>query len=83
MTEAGDAQGSAEPSPPTCIDVYLLDDHELVRRGLRDLLSAEPDIRVVGESGSAASAVEHPAHPTARGGARRAPPGRVGHRGVP
>ena len=58
MTQAGDAQGSAEPSAPPCIDVYLLDDHELVRRGLRDLLSAEPDIRVVGESGSAASAVE-------------------------
>lgn len=35
------------------IRVYLLDDHELVRRGLRDLLSVEPDLKIVGESGSA------------------------------
>lgn len=40
-------------SPSTPIRVYLLDDHELVRRGLRDLLSAEPDLEIVGESGSA------------------------------
>ena len=40
------------------IQVYLLDDHELVRRGLRDLLNAEDDISVVGESGSAQEAVE-------------------------
>ncbi len=38
------------------VRVYLLDDHELVRRGLRDLLSAEPDIEIVGESGTAATA---------------------------
>src|SRR3954462_7229947 len=38
------------------IRVYLLDDHEVVRRGLRDLLEAEDDIEVVGESGSAADA---------------------------
>lgn len=40
----------------TPIRVYLLDDHELVRRGLHDLLSAEPDIEIVGESGSAVRA---------------------------
>jgi len=40
------------------IRVYLLDDHELVRRGLRDLLDAEDDIEIVGESGSALGAVE-------------------------
>lgn len=46
-----------EPTPtPAPIRVYLLDDHELVRRGLHDLLSAEPDIEIVGESGSAVSA---------------------------
>ncbi|WP_131105635.1 response regulator [Ornithinimicrobium sufpigmenti] len=39
------------------VRVYLLDDHELVRRGLRDLLSAEPDLQIVGESGSAVEAV--------------------------
>jgi DNA-binding NarL/FixJ family response regulator len=38
------------------IRVFLLDDHELVRRGLRDLLEAEPDIAVVGESGLAKEA---------------------------
>ncbi len=31
------------------IRVFLLDDHEVVRRGLRDLLDSEPDISVVGE----------------------------------
>jgi two-component system, NarL family, response regulator DevR len=38
------------------IRVYLLDDHEVVRRGLRDLLESEGDIVVVGESGSAVEA---------------------------
>lgn len=35
------------------ITVFLLDDHEVVRRGIRELLETEPDIRVVGESGLA------------------------------
>jgi two-component system, NarL family, response regulator DevR len=39
------------------ITVFLLDDHEMVRRELRELLSAEPDIRVVGDAGTAASAL--------------------------
>jgi len=38
------------------IRVYLLDDHEVVRRGLRELLEAEDDIEVVGESGLAQEA---------------------------
>jgi two-component system response regulator DevR len=38
------------------IRVFLLDDHEVVRRGLRDLLESEGDIEVVGESGSAREA---------------------------
>jgi DNA-binding NarL/FixJ family response regulator len=37
------------------IRVFLLDDHEVVRRGLTDLLDAEPDISVVGDADS----VEH------------------------
>lgn len=37
--------------------MFLLDDHELVRRGLADLLSLEPDITVVGEAGTAAEAI--------------------------
>jgi two-component system response regulator DevR len=40
------------------IRVYLLDDHEVVRTGLRDLLEREGDIEIVGESGSALDA-EH------------------------
>jgi DNA-binding NarL/FixJ family response regulator len=38
------------------ISVFLLDDHEVVRRGLRELLETTPDIIVVGESASAAEA---------------------------
>jgi two-component system, NarL family, response regulator DevR len=38
------------------VTVYLLDDHEVVRRGLRELLEADGDLEVVGESGSAAEA---------------------------
>jgi len=38
------------------ISVFLLDDHEVVRRGLADLLHAAGDIEVVGESGSAQEA---------------------------
>ena len=37
------------------IRVFLLDDHEVVRRGLTDLLDAEPHISVVGDAGN----VEH------------------------
>jgi len=39
------------------IKVFLLDDHEIVRRGVRDMLEAEPDITVVGEAGTAESAL--------------------------
>ncbi|GAA3303062.1 MULTISPECIES: response regulator [Dactylosporangium] len=38
------------------IRVYLLDDHEVVRFGLRELLEREGDIEVIGESGSAVEA---------------------------
>jgi DNA-binding NarL/FixJ family response regulator len=40
------------------IRVFLLDDHEIVRRGVRDLLEAEPDIEVVGEAGTVAQALD-------------------------
>ncbi|HKE63679.1 MAG TPA: response regulator transcription factor [Micromonosporaceae bacterium] len=38
------------------IRVFLLDDHEVVRRGIADLLTAAGDVEIVGESGSAAEA---------------------------
>ncbi|MFH8680740.1 response regulator [Streptomyces lydicus] len=40
-------------SPERPIRVFLLDDHEVVRRGVQDLLDAEPDIEVVGDAGTA------------------------------
>ncbi|MYW02489.1 response regulator transcription factor [Streptomyces sp. SID3343] len=39
------------------IRVFLLDDHEVVRRGVHELLSIEDDIDVVGEAGTAAEAL--------------------------
>jgi two-component system response regulator DevR len=47
---ANDGQG-----PP--IRVFLLDDHEIVRRGVADLLETDPDITVVGEGKNAAEAL--------------------------
>jgi two-component system response regulator DevR len=51
MTDAGAF------SPQRPIRVFLLDDHEVVRRGVQDLLDAEPDIEVVGDAGTAAHAL--------------------------
>lgn len=39
------------------ITVFLLDDHEVVRRGVHDMLTVEEDIEVVGEAGTAAEAL--------------------------
>jgi two-component system response regulator DevR len=41
----------------TPIRVFLLDDHEIVRRGIADLLSATDDIEVVGEAATVAEAL--------------------------
>lgn len=45
----------SDPAPS--IRVFLLDDHEIVRRGIADLLEAEDGIDVVGEAGTAAEAL--------------------------
>ncbi|KPI30574.1 response regulator [Streptomyces sp. NPDC054950] len=45
------------PGPDEPIQVFLLDDHEVVRRGVRDLLNDEADIDVVGEAGTAEQAL--------------------------
>lgn len=49
--------GGFSASAAAPIRVFLLDDHDVVRRGLRDLLEDEPDIRVAGEAATAAEAV--------------------------
>ena len=46
-----------QESEPLPIRVFLLDDHEVVRRGLRDLLEAAGGIAVVGEAGTADEAL--------------------------
>jgi two-component system, NarL family, response regulator DevR len=38
------------------VRVFLVDDHEVVRRGLADLLGSDPELEVVGEAGSVAEA---------------------------
>ena len=43
--------------PADVVPVFLLDDHEIVRRGLRELLEAEGDIEIVGEAATAAQAL--------------------------
>lgn len=49
---------STDPPPTTApVRVFILDDHEVVRRGVRDLLEAEDDIEVVGEASDAREAL--------------------------
>ncbi|MFH8727321.1 response regulator [Streptomyces termitum] len=45
------------PSAGEPTRVFLVDDHEVVRRGLRDLIDDEPDLRVVGEASTADQAL--------------------------
>ena len=52
----GHAAGPTANGVPPPVRVFLLDDHEVVRRGIRDLLEATGQIEVVGESGSAREA---------------------------
>ncbi|MFF4351275.1 response regulator [Streptomyces sp. NPDC001530] len=50
-----DEAAHAPHTPP--VRVFLLDDHEVVRRGLHDLIDAEPDMEVVGEAGTSEQAL--------------------------
>jgi DNA-binding NarL/FixJ family response regulator len=47
-----------EPALDDTIDVLVVDDHEVVRRGLLAFFDCEPDIEVVGEAGGGAEALE-------------------------
>jgi DNA-binding NarL/FixJ family response regulator len=49
--------GGLSDITPKPIKVFLLDDHEVVRRGVKDMLEAEGDIEVIGEAGTASSAL--------------------------
>ena len=42
---------------PDIVRVFLVDDHEVVRRGLKDLIDAEDDLEVVGDAASAGMAL--------------------------
>jgi two-component system, NarL family, response regulator DevR len=48
---------SEQPGTGNPIRVFLLDDHEVVRRGVHDLLNDEPDITVVGEAANVEQAL--------------------------
>jgi DNA-binding NarL/FixJ family response regulator len=50
-------QPDQPPENPPEIRVFLVDDHPIVRMGVRDLLEAESDIIVIGEAGTATSAL--------------------------
>lgn len=57
--ESGDgALDDNEGKGSTMIRVLLVDDHKLIRVGLRQLLEAEPDIEIVGEAGEGEEAIE-------------------------
>ncbi len=51
------AKASNRMSNRPQIRVFLVDDHELIRRGLRDCMEAEQDLVVVGEAGTAQEAI--------------------------
>ena len=47
------------------IRVFLLDDHEVVRRGLRELIDGEDEMEVAGEASNVDEALRcHPPDPT-------------------
>lgn len=43
--------------PDSLVQVFLVDDHEVVRAGIRSLIESEEDLEVIGETGSAEEAV--------------------------
>ncbi len=45
------------PASSIMVRVFLVDDHEVFRRGLVDLLSANDELEVIGEAGSVAEAL--------------------------
>ena len=52
-----DAGAGLGETATVTVRIFLLDDHEVVRRGVRELLEAEDDLEVVGEAGTAEEAL--------------------------
>jgi two-component system, NarL family, response regulator DevR len=57
MSSAATATRAPLSEGLTMVTVFLVDDHEVVRRGLIDLLGADSDLDVIGEAGSVAQAL--------------------------
>ncbi len=51
------SENAAETAIGRTIEVFLLDDHEIVRRGVGELVNAEPDMKVTAEAGTAKDAL--------------------------
>jgi two-component system, NarL family, response regulator DevR len=51
LSSTGESSGAA------VISVFLVDDHEIVRRGLIDLIDSDPELTVTGEAGSMSNAL--------------------------
>jgi two-component system response regulator DevR len=67
----GTAASDSAPGKP--ISVFLLDDHEIVRRGVRDMLEAEGDIKVIGEASGCRTGTASPSAARSAPGCRRSP----------
>jgi two-component system response regulator DevR len=57
VTDAQDGDRLPPEVATMTIGVFLVDDHEIVRRGISDLLEGEQDLKVVGEAGTVAEAL--------------------------
>jgi len=55
--DRGDATVWKDPVVAPPLRIFLVDDHEVVRRGVRDMLEVEDDFEVVGEAGSVEQAL--------------------------
>jgi two-component system invasion response regulator UvrY len=52
MTGGLDMAAIAGKGSPGMIEVFVLDDHPIVRQGLEKIMEAEPDMRVAGQAGT-------------------------------
>jgi DNA-binding NarL/FixJ family response regulator len=61
QTPGDEEAGAGTAAAPDPVRVLVADDHALYRRGLEMVLSAEPDIEIVGEAGDGAEAIQQAA----------------------